>query len=314
MPIETSVPVEPAARPAWKRRTEKAVLLTVVILPLVFTAYAVFLAWNRLVTPKDLVLLGIMYVLTASGIGVGFHRMATHRGFDAPAPVRFLFLALGTMALQGPVIEWCATHVKHHAKSDTEDDPHSPLHGFWHAHLGWMFRDRIVRDGVWAKPFREDKLMVFMDRTWFVWAVLGFVIPFAIGGWTGLLWGGAVRVFLTHHVTWSVNSVCHTFGRRMFVTKDEARNEWVVGLLALGEGWHNNHHAFPRAAYHGMRWWQFDFNALVIRTMAKLRLVRNVWMPKREDMEARSVKRLAEQAAQDAAAFAAVGHVAPRGR
>ncbi|MFO1533956.1 MAG: fatty acid desaturase, partial [Thermoplasmatota archaeon] len=133
----------------------------------------------------------------------------------------------------------------------------------------------------------------------YIWAVLSFLLPglmgLAIGHtwlsfWHGVLWGGLVRLALGHHVTWAVNSVCHTFGQREFQSHDESRNEWVVGLLGLGEGWHNNHHAFPKAAYHGMKWYQFDSNAYVIRALKRVGLVKNVWMPRREDMEARRLK------------------------
>ena len=279
---------------------EKGILLLAVVGPLVGFAVAVWQMWNQYVTWVDLMVLGIFYVLTACGIGVGFHRMLTHRSFEAPTPVRYFFLALGSMAVQGPAVEWAATHVKHHAKSDKEGDPHSPLEGFWHAHLGWLFRDRFIKQGVWAKPFENDRVAHNIDRTFGLWVALGFVLPgliaYAIVGtwgafWSGVLWGGVVRMFLVHHITWSVNSVCHTFGRREFQSNDESRNEFVVGLLGLGEGWHNNHHAFPKAAYHGMKWYQFDFNAYVIRLMKALGLVRNVWMPKPEDMEARRVRR-----------------------
>ena len=295
----------------------KAVLLLAVIGPLVGTAVAIVLLWNQLVSWTDVWLLVGMYVLTASGIGVGFHRMLTHRSFDAHPAVRYFFLALGSMALQGPAVEWAATHVKHHAKSDKEGDPHSPLEGFWHAHMGWMFRDRFIRGGVWAKPFENDKVAHAIDRTFWVWALLGFFLPAGIGYlmggwfgfWTGMLWGGVVRVFIGHHVTWSVNSVCHTFGRREFHANDESRNQWVVGLLGLGEGWHNNHHAFPKAAYHGMKWWQFDFNAMVIRLMKRLGLVSNVWMPKPDEMEARRVRN-----GNVAATAAATSIVAPGDR
>jgi stearoyl-CoA desaturase (Delta-9 desaturase) len=280
-------------------RLEKGVLLAAVILPLVGALGAIVLLWNSLVTWVDIGLLVTFYVITAMGIGVGFHRMLTHRSFDAPAPVRYFFLALGSMALQGSAIEWAATHHKHHAKSDKEGDPHSPLEGFWRSHIGWMFRDRFIKSGVWAKPYEDDKVAQHIDKTFIFWATLGFVLPGLIGFWivgtwsafwTGVLWGGLVRVGLVHHITWSVNSVCHTFGRREFASHDESRNEWVVGLLGLGEGWHNNHHAFPKAAYHGMKWYQFDFNAIVIRFMKAVGLVRNVWMPKPADMEARRLR------------------------
>jgi stearoyl-CoA desaturase (delta-9 desaturase) len=281
--------------------TEKTILLLVVILPLVATTAAVVLLWNKLVTPLDVGIFAFMYVLTACGIGVGFHRMLTHRSFESDYPaVRYVFLAMGSMALQGPAVEWAATHVKHHAKSDKEGDPHSPLEGFWHSHVGWLFRDRLIKKGVWAKPFENDKVAHAVDRQFWLWAILSFLIPGLLGlafghtwgaFWSGVLWGGLVRLAIGHHITWAVNSVCHTFGQREFESNDESRNEWVVGLLGLGEGWHNNHHAFPKAAYHGMKWYQIDFNAYVIRGMKRLGWVRNVWMPKAEDMEARRVRK-----------------------
>lgn len=279
---------------------EKTVLLLAVVLPLVGTLYGIVRLWGHYVTWVDLMVMGIFYVLTAAGIGIGFHRLLTHRSFDAPAPVRFFWLALGSMALQGPAVEWAATHLKHHAKSDKEGDPHSPLEGFWRAHLTWLFRDRMIKTGVWAKPFEKDTVVQFIDKTFYIWATLGFVLPGLIGlaithtwvgFWSAVLWGGLIRLALTHHITWSVNSVCHTFGKQEFHSHDESRNEWVVGLLGLGEGWHNNHHAFPKAAYHGMKWYQFDLNAYVIRAMKKLGLVQNVWMPKPEEMEARRVRK-----------------------
>ncbi|MBI2013869.1 MAG: acyl-CoA desaturase [Candidatus Colwellbacteria bacterium] len=273
----------------------KLFLLLAVITPLAATVWAIVLLWNKHVDWADLFALFLFYVLTATGVGIGFHRMLTHKSFEAPAPVRFLFLAFGSMALEGPAIEWAATHNKHHAKSDKEGDPHSPLEGFWHAHLGWLFRDRFIRSGVWAKPYENDRTARIADKTFAFWAVLGFILPGLLtlwigsGFWSGVLWGGLVRIFLVHHITWSVNSVCHTFGRRVFRSNDRSRNEWIIGILGLGEGWHNNHHAFPKAAYHGMRWWQFDLNGYVIRLLKWLRLVRNVWMPKREDIQKRLI-------------------------
>ena len=281
-------------------RVEKTVLVLAVVLPIIGTVWGIVLLWNRLVTWTDIWLLVAFYAITGTGIGVGFHRMLTHRSFDAPPWVRFIFLAMGSMALQGPAVEWAATHVKHHAKSDKEGDPHSPLHGFWHSHTGWLFRDDgLVKEGVWLKPFEGDRVAQAIDKTFYVWAILGFVLPgllgLAIGHswtafWTGVLWGGLVRVFLGHHITWSVNSVCHTFGQREFASNDESRNEWIVGLLGFGEGWHNNHHAFPKAAYHGMKWYQFDSNAYIIRGLKRVGLVKNVWMPRAEDMEARRLR------------------------
>lgn len=269
-------------REFWSR----ALLLLIVVAPLLGLVYAVYELWNRLVNAGDIVLLVVLYALTTLGVGIGFHRMLTHKGFEAPGPVRFVFLALGSMALEGPAVDWAATHVKHHAKSDKEGDPHSPLDGFWHAHVGWLFSHGVKVEELYYRGFKGDRVAHFVSKTFWVWAILSFALPFAIGGllggwsgaWSGLVWGGLVRIFFNHHVTWSVNSVCHTFGRQPFQTPDRSKNEWVVGLLGFGEGWHNNHHAFPRSAVHGIRWYQFDLAAYIIRFLAWLRLVRNVYV------------------------------------
>ncbi|MHB8603736.1 MAG: acyl-CoA desaturase [Thermoplasmatota archaeon] len=259
---------------------KNSIILAAVVIPLLATIYAVSTLWGtRFVSPRDLILLVSLYAISGLGVTIGFHRMLTHRGFDAPGWLRFIFLAAGSMALEGPAVEWASTHYKHHAKADQEGDPHSPVEGFWTAHVGWLFRDRFVTEGVYTKPFEGDKVAHFVNKTFFVWAVLGFVIPFWIGGWTGLLWGGLVRVFLLHHVTWSVNSVCHTFGKRPFETKDRSHNEWLVGLLGFGEGWHNNHHHSPQTAFHGLHWWQFDLSAYIIRGLEAVGLVWDVKRP-----------------------------------
>jgi stearoyl-CoA desaturase (delta-9 desaturase) len=226
-----------------------------------------------------------MYSLVAVGVTVGYHRMLTHRSFRAQLVVKLLLLILGSMAFEGPAIQWAATHTKHHARADREGDPHSPVDGFFHAHLGWILRDGDADPRVYCRHLLNDRIVTFVSKTFLLWAILSLAIPFGIGwlvgGWTlaltGVLWGGLVRMFLTHHVTWSVNSVCHTFGRREFETTDRSRNEWIVGLLAFGEGWHNNHHAFPRSAFHGLHWWQFDISSYVIWTLERLGLARDVY-------------------------------------
>lgn len=259
------------------RKLYKAVVLVVVIVPLLATIFAMFLLWQRAVHGRDIALLLSMYAITAMGVTVGFHRMLTHRSFRPHPVVKFLLLVFGSMSLEGPAVQWAATHTKHHALSDREGDPHSPVEGFFHAHIGWMFQDREADPKVYARHLLEDPIVMFVSRTFFVWVGLSLLIPFLLGGWTGLLWGGLVRIFLTHHVTWSVNSVCHTFGKREFETTDQSRNEWLVGLLAFGEGWHNNHHAFPRSAFHGMHWWQVDISSYVILTLERLGLVKEVY-------------------------------------
>ncbi len=255
----------------------KIVMLVVVVLPFLATLFAIVLLWQRAVNWTDIVLLIAFNVIGGLGVTIGYHRMLTHRSFQPHPVVKLIFLAFGSMAVEGPAMEWAATHIKHHAHSDREGDPHSPVEGFWHAHMGWMFKTTDADPNVYCRNLARDPMIVFMSSTFFLWVLLSLAIPFAIGGWTGLLWGGLVRIFFTHHITWSVNSVCHTFGNREFETKDQSRNEWIVGLLAFGEGWHNNHHAFPRSAFHGLHWWQFDLSGYVIWTLERVGLVRDVY-------------------------------------
>ena len=229
---------------------------------------------------------------------LGYHRMFTHRAFDSSRAFRAVVAVLGSMAVQGSVITWVADHRKHHAFTDQEGDPHSPhlsgpgfwggVKGLWHAHMGWLFesvgtaeRERFAPDLV------KDRLMRAMDKLFWLWVVLGFAIPFALG-WligggfgtalTALLWGGLVRVFLLHHVTWSINSVCHFFGRRRFDIEDESRNVFWLAPLSMGESWHHNHHAFPTSAFHGLRSWEriADPTGLLIGLLEKLGIVWNV--------------------------------------
>jgi len=276
-----------------QNRLERIVLLLLVVLPLAGTGYAMVQLWERLVTWRDVAIMFGMFFVTSIGITIGYHRMLTHRSFAAHPVVRFLFLLFGSMAIQGPAIEWASIHIKHHAHSDEDDDPHSPLRSFFHAHVGWFmggYRADINTYGTWML---KDPLIVFMSRTFAIWVALSLLIPFLLGGWTGLLWGGLVRIFLNHHITWSVNSVCHTFGSRMFDTDDASRNNWLVGLLAFGEGWHNNHHAFPRSAFHGMRWYQFDLSSMIIWALERTGLA---W-----DVHRVAPERVAQRLARDAA-------------
>ena len=256
---------------------KKIVMLVVVVLPFLATLFAIWLLWQRAINWTDIALLIAFNVLAGLGVTVGYHRMLTHRSFQPHPVVKFIFLVLGSMAVEGPALEWAATHIKHHAHSDREGDPHSPVEGFWHAHMGWMFNRSFADPNVYCRNLVKDPIVVFVSSTFVLWVILSLAIPFAIGGWTGLLWGGLVRIFITHHITWSVNSVCHTFGKREFETRDQSRNEWIVGLLGLGEGWHNNHHAFPRSAFHGLHWWQFDLSGYVIWTLERVGLVRDVY-------------------------------------
>ncbi len=285
----------------------RAAVLAVVVVPLVGVVLAIRMLWQRAVSWTDLILLLVIYSLVAFGVTVGYHRMLTHRSFKPHPVVKFILLVLGSMAFEGPAIQWAATHIKHHAVSDREGDPHSPMDGFFHAHLGWLFTHPNEDPNVWARHLVKDPIIMFVSKTFLLWGALSLAIPFAIGGWQGLLWGGLVRMFLTHHVTWSVNSVCHTFGKRDYETTDASRNEWIVGLLAFGEGWHNNHHAFPRSAFHGLRWWQLDFSGLLIAGMEKVGLVTDVYRipPDLMDRQARKTAALRQTPAAEEAPVAA---------
>ena len=254
----------------------RAAVLVVVVAPFLATAFAIVQLWQWAVTWSDLALLVVMYLPISLGVTAGFHRMLTHRSFRAHPVVRAALLICGSMAVEGTAITWAANHLKHHALADKEGDPHSPVDGLFHAHLGWLFTTDDADPTVYCRHLLKDPVVVFVDRTFLLWVALSLLIPFAIGGWTGLLWGGLVRMFYVHHVTWSVNSVCHTFGHRAYETTDRSRNQWTVGLLALGEGWHNNHHAFPRSAVHGLDRWQLDASAWLIGGLERLGLARDV--------------------------------------
>ena len=261
----------------------------VTALPILALGVAVWFSWEGLLHPSDLIVFGILYVLTGIGVTVGFHRLFTHRSFKTGRVVRGALGIMGSASIEGPVISWVADHRKHHAFADLPGDPHSPhvdhgvglrgaLRGLMHAHVGWLFvHDQRGSRDRYAPDLLADPVMRFVDRWFGVWAIGGLVaafgLGFAIGGsleaaLTALLWGGGVRLFLLHHVTYSINSICHVFGRRRFATADESRNVFWLSLLSFGESWHNNHHAFPTSARHGMRAWEIDPAGLVIGGLA----------------------------------------------
>jgi stearoyl-CoA desaturase (Delta-9 desaturase) len=278
-------------------RAEKIANLGAVALPFAATIAAAALFWNRLVSPADLVIAAVLYLLTAVGITVGFHRLLTHRSFQTSKPVEYLFAVMGSMAVQGPVISWVADHRKHHAHTDKEGDPHSPhvghgggvrevLAGLWHAHTGWLISTQGRADWKrYARDLYEDRGMRAISRQFVPILIAGLALP-ALAGYlvsgtlagaaTGLLWGGLVRIFFVHHVTWSVNSVCHFLGHRRFETDDRSTNVFWLALPSLGESWHHNHHAFPRSAVHGLKRWEIDPSALIITAMEKVGLAHNV--------------------------------------
>jgi stearoyl-CoA desaturase (Delta-9 desaturase) len=258
-------------------------LMFVFLFPGLGTIGAVWTIVTGRVGPQHVALLVGMFILTGLGITVGYHRMATHRSFEAHPVVKTILLILGSMAVEGPAIEWVANHLKHHTYSDRPGDPHSPREGLYHAHWGWLTQFGSIEVDKYAAFANRDPIMQFVSKTFALWVTLGYVIPFLIWGIEGLIWGGLFRQFAVQNVTFAVNSVCHRFGKRPFNTGDDSTNNWVVGILGgilgLGEGWHNNHHAFPVSAIHGLRWWEFDLSGHVIRTLETLRLVKNVKRP-----------------------------------
>ncbi len=266
--------------------------LTGAVVPFIAFLAAVVLLWNRLVDASDLAILAVMYLATGFGVTIGFHRLLTHRSFQTHMWLQYVFAALGSMSVQGPVMSWVADHRKHHAHTDQEGDPHSPhthdsgLKGLWYAHMGWLFdRQGQAAWDRYAKDLYEDPTMRTINRLFPLWVVLGIAIPFALGyaidgtlagALTAALWGGLVRIFLLHHVTWSINSVCHFFGRRRFAVDDHSTNVLWLALPSMGESWHHNHHAFPRAAVHGMRWYEIDPTGAAIRLLRRVGLAWNV--------------------------------------
>jgi stearoyl-CoA desaturase (delta-9 desaturase) len=280
----------PTYKPVDNITVVRIFVLIIVVTPLLGTLLAIRLLWQFAVNWSDLVLLAAIYSVTLPGVTIGYHRMLTHRSFRPHPVVKAIFLILGSMSAQGPAIEWAASHIKHHALADREGDPHSPLDGFFHAHMGWLFNG-MADPNVYCRHLVKDKIVVFISYTFWLWVALSLVVPYMIGGWAGLLWGGFVRIFLLQHVTFSVNSVCHTFGKREFSTNDQSHNEWIVGLLAFGEGWHNNHHAFPRSAFHGLHWWQFDLSGYLIWILERLGMVHDVYRIPSALLERRSFAR-----------------------
>ena len=265
-----------------------ATSLFVFILPPVGTVIALIMIPLGRVEGIHLALFFGGWALTGLGITVGYHRLITHRSFETSGAVKAILLILGSMAVEGAVIGWVENHAKHHLYSDREGDPHSPRQGFIHAHWGWLSDFSSIEPNKYAPWLQGDRVAKFVSTTFPVWIVAGYLIPTLIAGWEGLIWGGLARQFVVHNVTFAVNSICHRWGGRPFKTNDLSTNNWIVGILGLGEGWHNNHHAFPTSAFHGLRWWELDLSALVIRGLAAVRLVWNVKRPSMSQMQARS--------------------------
>ncbi len=292
--------------------SQKISMLAAVTLPVIGLGVAIALLWQYgwMGWPYLAMMLG-GWVLTSLGITVGFHRLMSHKSFDTYRWVRAMWMIIGTLSVEGAPLTWCAVHRRHHGLSDRHGDPHSPnlhgegwfgmLRGLWHGQVGWLF------SGYWSHPNMEkyipdllkDPLLVTLNRYYGVLVLISLAVPAALGyaiegtmfgALLGFVWGGLVRVLLTHHVTWSINSICHMFGRRDYHSNDHSTNNFVCGLLAMGEGWHNNHHAFPSSARHGLKWWQFDLSWIVIRAMSLVGLAWNIKLPSEQALESKRIR------------------------
>jgi len=283
--------------------------LVAVIVPFLGLIAAFVMLWGWGFSWIHLGILVGMYFATGFGITIGFHRLFTHKSFETSKPIQAILAILGSMAMEGPVFRWVAQHRRHHQHSDEPMDPHSPhlhgegfkgmLRGLWHSHVGWLFEKEIPKAASYIPDLMKSRLLTWVSNTFTIWVAVGLILPTVLGGlltmsWTGALfgfvWGGLARIFLVHHVTWSINSVCHLWGAQPYRSHDESRNNVVMGVLAMGEGWHNNHHAFPTSARHGLAWWQIDSSYYIIRIMELLGLAWQVRIPTPATMEAKRVR------------------------
>lgn len=288
---------------------ERATLGFFVLVPLaaVLVGIPVALAngWVRWI---DLIMLIVLYTVGVHGITIGYHRMFTHGAFQAGPKTRAALALAGSLAVEGRVIDWVADHRKHHQFSDKEGDPHSPweygpgvrglLRGLLHAHVGWIFTYSGTDLAKYAPDLLADKAIDRISRWWPLVAILSMIVPTAIGfafdGWVGaamaFFWATVVRIALVHHMTWSINSVCHVWGKKPFKSRDEARNVAWLALVSGGESWHNYHHADPSSARHGVLPHQVDTSAMVIRLMERMGLVESVKWPSAERISSKRVQ------------------------
>jgi stearoyl-CoA desaturase (delta-9 desaturase) len=290
---------------AGKRGTAEDIAVKLfVTVPLLALLTAIPLAWGWGLGWTDLGLAIGFFVVSGLGVTVGYHRLFTHGSFKAKRPLRVILALCGSFSVQGQVISWVADHRRHHAFSDKEGDPHSPWRfgtspaalakGFWHAHMGWLFNRNSTNAERFAPDLLADKDLQVVDRLFPLWAAATLLLPAALGGvitlswWgalTGFFWGGLVRVAFLHHITWSVNSICHMIGERPFKSRDKAANFWPLAILSFGEAWHNLHHADPTCARHGVLRGQIDISARLIWIFEKLGWVRDVRWPKPQRLQ-----------------------------
>jgi stearoyl-CoA desaturase (Delta-9 desaturase) len=287
------------------------------VLPFLGTLVALGLLFYRPISAVDIGLFFSMWLLTGLGLTVGYHRLFTHRAFSTGAAMSYIFIVMGSMAGRGPMLSWVAMHRRHHELSDHDGDLHSPnlhgttfigrLRGFLHAHLTWMIEHDYPNVAHYVPDLMADRTLIAVNRYYYTWVLLGLVLPTVIGGlaagslwgaFTGFLWGGVVRMFAVEQAMSAINSVTHIFGARPFLTReDNSRNLGVMALLAWGEGWHNNHHAFPYSAAFGLRWFEFDPGFMLVKLLEALGLAWNVKVPSREKIALRRVRQETLEAA-----------------
>jgi len=297
LPVTGSKPVFEGS----KHRGEQAVLYAAVILPFLAFVAAVPVAWGRGLGWTDAALFLAFYITSGLGVTVGYHRLFTHSSFKANRPLRIGLAIAGSLAIEGPVIRWVADHRRHHAFSDKEGDPHSPwrygetvpalIKGLAFAHIGWLFDIEHTNRDKYTPDLMRDRDIARVDRLFPLWAALSLLAPALLGGlitWSfagalsAFFWASLVRIFVLHHVTWSINSICHAIGRRPFAARDKSANFWPLAILSFGESWHNMHHADPTSARHGVLRGQIDESARVIRLFEKLGWATDVRWPKPE--------------------------------
>jgi len=289
--------------------TARIATLTIVILPIAGLVAAIILLWGIGFSWVHLGLLLGMYLVSTIGITVGFHRLFTHKSFETVWPIRMGLAIAGSLAIEGSVFKWVAMHRLHHKHSDQEHDPHSPhthgggfwaaIRGFYRSHIGWFFEPNPADLDRYIPDLTRDRFLKAISNLFPLWIVVSLALPALLGGlitmsWLGALlgfiWGGLVRVLFVHHITWSINSICHIWGTQPFRSHDHSRNNLIFGILAFGEGWHNNHHAFPTSARHGLRWYQIDFAYFLIRGLELVGLAKRVRVPSRQAMEAKRAR------------------------
>jgi stearoyl-CoA desaturase (delta-9 desaturase) len=302
----------------WQRRS----VLIITLVPFIGFVLAVIALWGHGLSVVDAAIAIGFYCFTGLGVTIGYHRLFTHQSFEAVRPLKIVLAIAGSMSLQGSLIDWCAAHRRHHAFSDKEGDPHSPhleegagpadvVRGLWHAHVGWLVAPERTDLERWAPDLLKDRDLVKVSKHFPLLSIATFVLPalmgFAItrsvwGGVTAFLWGAPARIFFLHHVTWSINSICHFYGKRPFRSSDFSTNNWVLSILSFGESWHNNHHAFPTSAIHGIGRGQFDMSARFIRIFEKLKWVRSVKVasPKQLAAKAQAQFKVRKALAEDA--------------